>query len=650
METNNLIFEKAIYIRLLETFLLELFSTGRLNGTVHTCVGQELIPVIIARHLTETDFIFSNHRGHGHYLSVDGDPNQLILELLGSPAGISKGIGGSQHIFTKSFISNGIQGGMAPIAAGYSGSDLHDKSIAVCFIGDGTLGEGQFYEAIILSKIFNSRLLIVLENNHYAQSTPSDLTIFGDLKNRFEGFGLKFFKTNIWDIDSLNYTSSQAINSARQDSPTILEVDCYRLNSHSKGDDNRDQSEINEFHKKDLINQYIARHAEWYEDFKAKTLSGFNDLINNIPNIDFDYSWLENKSLINRPLKWMPWQQPIDFEGKRTNEIINKALQNLIKKFDALIIGEDIIDTTNQTPHEYGGAFKVTKGLSTQHPSNLKNTSISEAGILGFGIGSALKGRSTIVEIMFGDFITLCMDQLIQQASKIPTMYGQKISLPLIVRTPMGGRRGYGPTHSQNLERLVLFLPNINVIALNILNDPCKIYESILDNNLGTTIVIEDKVSYTTIIKDITIKGYLIEQSDELFPVFRIKPTFTNPNCTIVTYGSMLNEVLEVVKDLFEEEIFPEIISPTMLSPLNKNIYEHIYNSTQQIIFIEEGSKLASWSAEFIASYFEGGYRPKKVKRISNESIIPCTKEIEDQIIPSRLNLFKKILDVFYQS
>ena len=114
------IFQKGVFIRELESYFLDMFSKGLLNGTVHTCVGQELIPIIIEQHLKKNDQIFSNHRGHGHYIANNGDYKKLILELMGSEEGVSKGIGGSQHICTDSFISNGIQGGMAPISVGYS--------------------------------------------------------------------------------------------------------------------------------------------------------------------------------------------------------------------------------------------------------------------------------------------------------------------------------------------------------------------------------------------------------------------------------------------------------------------------------------------------------------------------------------------------
>ena len=117
---KEVLFKKALYIRLFETKLLELFSKGLLNGTVHTCVGQEIIPVIVSSFLDENDTIFSNHRGHGHYIAAGGDQKKLLAEMLGKKTGASGGIGGSQHLISSNFFSNGIQGGMTSVASGFS--------------------------------------------------------------------------------------------------------------------------------------------------------------------------------------------------------------------------------------------------------------------------------------------------------------------------------------------------------------------------------------------------------------------------------------------------------------------------------------------------------------------------------------------------
>ena len=645
MNQENFI-KKALYIRELETFFLEMFSKGLLNGTVHTCVGQELIPVVISDYLTNEDKIFSNHRGHGHYIANNNSAEKLILELMGKTDGISSGIGGSQHISTDTFISNGIQAGLAPISVGYSFiQNLNStKNISVCYIGDGTLGEGQFYEALTLASIFKTPTLFVIENNGYAQSTSNKYTLKGDLQKRIEGFDIQFFKSNIWDIDDLDKQSKEAIDYVRDGNPAVLEVKCYRLNSHSKGDDNRKESEIEEYKNKDLLNLYIKDNLDWFKNYQEELSKEFNNVVDNVQDKDFDMSIIENNTIVNHDIEWGKYEFLSNQIDKRLNESINSSLDMIIGKYNAILIGEDIIDSTPDTPIQYGGAFKVTKGLSEKYPSLVKNTSISEAGITGFGIGSALCHNPCIVEIMFGDFMTLCVDQIIQQASKIPSMYGYKVDLPLVIRTPMGGRRGYGPTHSQNIERLFLFWPNVDVIAINCLTNTDLTYENAVKNK-KTTIIIEDKVSYTQKTIGANPLGYRIEQTNEAFPTYSLSPEFTEPNTLIIVYGAMLKEVLDIIPNLIDEEIFPQIISPTRLSPLNINIFKKINMKDIPCIFIEEGSKRAAWGSEVISTLSELGKDLGKIIRISNEHIIPCSKDIEDLIFPSKLNLLKKIKD-----
>jgi 2-oxoisovalerate dehydrogenase E1 component len=647
MQENFL--KQAIYIREIETFFLEMFSKGLLNGTVHTCVGQELTPVIVSDKLTDGDKIFSNHRGHGHYIADKNSPDELILELMGKAEGVSCGIGGSQHISTNSFISNGIQGGLAPISVGYSFVQRLNKTknISVCYIGDGTLGEGQFYEALSLAGIFQTPSLFVIENNGYAQSTSNKHTLKGNVEKRIEGFGLDYFASNIWDIDDLNNKAIKAIENTRSGKPSVLEIECYRLNSHSKGDDNRKESEIAEFKEKDLVNIFIKDNLEWYQEHSADLKKEFNNVVENAQTNPLDLSFLKNNSLIESDIDWVKYNFPKHQEGKRINESINDSLASIIEEFDAILIGEDIIDSTLETPVQYGGAFKVTKGLSEQFPDLVHNTSISEAGIIGFGIGSALCNRPCFVEIMFGDFMTLCVDQIIQQASKIPSMYGKKVNLPLVIRTPMGGRRGYGPTHSQNLEKLFLFWPNIDVVAINCLTDTNKIYRSAVTNN-KTTIIIEDKVSYTQETMRKPPIGYKILESDEEFTSFKLEPEFSEPNAVVILYGSMLKELIDVLPDLIDEEIFPTIICPTRLSPLDINIFRNINFDQMPCIFIEEGSKRTSWSSEVISSLLESGKSFNHISRISNEHLIPCAKDLEDIIFPSKLNLVKLITKSMY--
>ena len=134
----------ALTIRTVEEKFLSLFSEGKLNGTVHTCVGQEFSALAFAGQLKKKDFVFSNHRCHGHYIAFTGDVKGLLAELLGKASGTCGGIGSSQHLCNSNFFSNGIQGGIVPVSAGYAlGNKIRKNgAIGLVYIGDGTLGEG----------------------------------------------------------------------------------------------------------------------------------------------------------------------------------------------------------------------------------------------------------------------------------------------------------------------------------------------------------------------------------------------------------------------------------------------------------------------------------------------------------------------------
>src|SRR3954465_7577416 len=174
------LYRRMRFIRRFEEILLALFEEGVLNGTTHACIGQEADAVAVTEHLTAGDHIFSNHRCHGHYLAHSGDALGLMAEIMGKEAGVCRGMGGSQHICAPGFKSNGVQGGIVPAAAGIamanqlSGND----AVSVVFIGDGTLGEGVVYETLNLASLWRLPLLVVCEDNRWAQSTIIEYAVF----------------------------------------------------------------------------------------------------------------------------------------------------------------------------------------------------------------------------------------------------------------------------------------------------------------------------------------------------------------------------------------------------------------------------------------------------------------------------------------
>ena len=264
-------------IRGFEESLLAMFDKGLLVGTTHTCLGQEAtaVGVLSALDLT-TDIVFSNHRGHGHFLAYCGQLERLYLEVMGKPDGVVGGRGGSQHLYHHNFYSNGVQGGITPVTAGMALAEKirGRKAVAVVFLGDGTLGEGAVYESMNLASLWELPVLFVIENNHYAQSTPFQLQIAGAIGARPAAFDIETTEHKTTDVRLLREAATAAVDRIRGDSrPRCLIIEDYRLGPHSKGDDNRDESEIKAAWELDPLKVLAAELGGGSAEFGAASVA-----------------------------------------------------------------------------------------------------------------------------------------------------------------------------------------------------------------------------------------------------------------------------------------------------------------------------------------------------------------------------------------
>jgi len=243
MISNNSLYRALYRIRIFEETVLDNFPRSIFFGTTHTYLGQEADAVGVLSSILEIDLVFSNHRCHGHFLAYGGDPRSLFAELLGRSTGVCGGRGGSQHLHWKNFYSNGVQGGIVPIATGMALAEKYKQSSAVtiAFLGDGTLGEGIIYEAFNLASLWKAPILYVLENNHIAQTTGIELSMAGNIETRFNAFGIPSHQLNTSDVIGIHALASELISTVRgKQSPLALILNTYRFGPHSKGDDTRD--------------------------------------------------------------------------------------------------------------------------------------------------------------------------------------------------------------------------------------------------------------------------------------------------------------------------------------------------------------------------------------------------------------------------
>lgn len=256
----TLIEEKFYYqmllIRVFEETIFKLFEKGEISGTTHGYIGQEAIAVGVINHLEDKDIIVSNHRCHGHYLARTGDTEGLMAELMGKSSGLCRGYGGSQHLYRDNFYTNGIQGSMVPVAGGIAMAEKKKKSdaIVVLFIGDGTFGQGVIYEAFNMMSLWNLPVLIVVENNFYAQSTHISLNMSGTLLDRAKAFNISAGHIKSNNIMELYQLFDEIVKSIRYNKQPYMQIiDTYRLCPHSKGDDHRSPEEIEEWKHNDPL-------------------------------------------------------------------------------------------------------------------------------------------------------------------------------------------------------------------------------------------------------------------------------------------------------------------------------------------------------------------------------------------------------------
>jgi pyruvate/2-oxoglutarate/acetoin dehydrogenase E1 component len=314
---------------------------------------------------------------------------------------------------------------------------------------------------------------------------------------------------------------------------------------------------------------------------------------------------------------------------------INSALTEAFEsRDDVYLLGEDVLDP-------YGGAFKVTQGLSTKWPQRVITTPVSEGAIFGVAAGMALRGWRPILEIMFGDFIALGFDQTVNGIAKFRAMFDDQVRVPLVVRTPMGGRRGYGPTHSQTLEKVLLGVPGIKVVAPSECHDiGGLLHAAIADDD--PVFFIENKLMYGRPNRrpDGGRLGDLsCQETDGPYPAITLSGNgFAGGATTIATYGGMLPIVLEAaVRLIIEDELFTEVVCLSRLLPLDLEPVLESVARTGSLVTVEEGTLTGGVGAEIAARVQSEAWDDlrRPVERIAaHDGIIPAAPTLEEAVLP----------------
>ncbi len=329
----------------------------------------------------------------------------------------------------------------------------------------------------------------------------------------------------------------------------------------------------------------------------------------------------------------------------RCVEVLNEALHELFAtREDVYLLGEDVLDP-------YGGAFKVARGLSDRWPERVITTPVSEASLFGLAAGMAIRGYRPILEIMFGDFIALGFDQIVNGISKFREMYDDQVTVPLVVRTPMGGGRGYGPTHSQSLEKLLLGVPNIGVVAASECHDLRALLTSAVEDD-EPVFFIENKLMYGRLNRrpdDGHVDELRCLETEGPYPALTFSGSdFAGGTATIVTYGGMVPVALAAAMELIlEQEIFCEVVALSRLLPLDLEPVLESVGRTGALLTLEEGTLTGGIGAEIAARVQEHAWGDlrRPVRRVAaRDAVIPSARGLEEAVLPGAADVVGAVL------
>lgn len=319
-------------------------------------------------------------------------------------------------------------------------------------------------------------------------------------------------------------------------------------------------------------------------------------------------------------------------------ESLISGLEKLLVDPKCFLLGEDVEEP-------YGGAYTITKGMSTKYPGKVLNTPMSEQGFTGMGVGMALAGYKPIIEIMFGDFSTLIMDQILNHASKF--VEGFEKELHLVVRDPMGGYRGYGATHSQSLEKLYVGLPHIAVITPSVLHEPGNLL--IKSMNLGVPVIFaENKLDYTRKMfqAEKIADTFEIKYHGGDFPIAEVGFPDEKEEVTLISYGGLVHPLLNMMYDLYmEEEVAVRLLDVSSLSPMDFDMIFALVKDDKRIITVEEGHIPFGIGDGIISNLAQRGMQAQFKSIGAKQHIIGTSKEAEALALPQMEDIKDIILN-----
>ena len=537
---------------------------------------------------------------------------KTVAELLGKEEGYCRGRGGGMHIadfYTGHLGANAIVGGSLGIGAGaaMAVSKLGTDQVVLCIAGDGASNNGICHEAYnfaCMGQFQNGTPVIFLvENNQYGMTGQQlgEVTNIDYLARRGAGYNHECMHAEV--VNGMSVLAVwDAVGRARErcangEGPVLLDTLTYRYMGHSLSDlrtTYRTRQEEDAWRAQDAISTYEAllveagvlteTQIEEHEAAAKEKIAKAAEIAakGHDPDPATIYEGLytdTHSNEIGEEWKTVEVLQPPkpfrrDAEGRIFyRHAVNEALaEEMMRDRRVILYGEDLAD--------YGGAFQVTAGLiDVFGRERVFNTAISESAIVGSAAGAAMAGLRPVCEIMYIDFILMAMDQVGNQAAKARYMFGGKATVPMVIRTTIGGGKGYAGQHSQSLEAVVTMIPGLKVVAPSTASDAKGLLKSaIRDDN--PVVFIEHQSLYLE--KDV------IPEGDHLVPLGVAAVRREGNDVTVITYSSMVPVSLAAAEKVAEQGISVEVIDLRTLLPLDIKTILASVQKTGRVVLVTQ--------------------------------------------------------------
>jgi 2-oxoisovalerate dehydrogenase E1 component len=646
------LYRRMSVIRRFEERCLELSHAGVIKGSIHLCLGQEAIPVGACAALEPADRVIATYRGHGWAIARGVPLEPLLGEICQRADGLNGGRCGSPLLSAPEygfFGENSIVGAGLPVAAGVAMAAQYQQTgrVVAVSVGDGAINQGSLHEGLVFAAARNLPLVIVCENNAWSEMTPTSLFLrTAHLADRVAGYRIPAEVVDGCDAEAVFDAMTWAAAEARAGrGPVFLECQTVRLGGHYNGDiEHYRPREDAEEAKRDeplarLRRQLTAEPAEPAEPASSGDAGSELAAIDAAVSREIDEVTAAVQAMpepaaataathvvadpadVPGPDGTSPGADPVELTYQRA---INRALRDeLASRPEVVVYGEDV--------GAAGGIFGVSRGLQRDFgPARVFDTPISESAILGSAVGAAMEGMKPVVEIMWGDFLLVALDQLINQAANVRFINRSRLHAPMVVRFQQGATPGACAQHSQSLEA---FLAHIPGLKLGVPATPADGYAM-----TRAAVADPDPVLLAEARELYQLSGP-VRPDDPPQAAAGARIHRQGSDVAIFTWGPMLHRALSAADRLAGEGHQACVVDLRWLRPLDDDTIDAVVRQCHgRVIVAHEANLTGGFGAEVAARINERhfGTLAAPVRRVGAPDVrIPAAPALQQAVLPS---------------